>query len=130
MKAWYEIYNDRYQSELESLERANIKYSIDDEAMAQKILRLSLHIQSNNEVFKLPEGQPIDLVVVFPDHYPSFRPEVYAYDLELERHHNPIGKNLCLIPRATEFWYTEMTLVDFLKEQLEKVIIRGNITDK
>src|SRR5579864_9007258 len=47
---------------------------------------------------------PVELRAEFPDFYPYVRPEVYATTLDLERHQNPFGKNLCLLGRRSDVW--------------------------
>lgn len=129
MKAWFEHYRKRFERELAALDKAEIGYQIDPVAKAQNILRLELHIDGRNPVFDLPGHQSLDLVVVYPDNYPFFRPDIYAYDLSMPRHHNPFGKNLCVLPRSTEFWSPELTVADLLQEQLIKVLEKGQVTD-
>lgn len=130
MEAWFETYKDRLEKEYEGFKKLNVDYKLDEEAWAYKIVRLSLHIDGSNAEFKLPDNKSINLVVIYPDNYPFFRPEVYGYDIDLPRHQDPIEKGLCLIPRSTEFWYPESTVATFLKEQLEKLLVKGNITDE
>ena len=43
------------------------------------------------------EGEEVELRVVYPDSFPFMRPEVFAPGLLLERHQNPVDRNLCLL---------------------------------
>lgn len=129
MEAWYELYKKRLGIELDALNELNVHAEVDKEAMALKIVRLRLLIDGNNPNFDLPEKKPVKLTAVYPDNFPFFRPTVFAYELNLPRHQNPIEKNLCLIPRDTYYWYPSSTLASFLKEQLSKLLVQGNITD-
>lgn len=130
MKPWFDFYNGRLDKEYRALDALGVFYTIDEEAMAQQVLRLQLRIEGDNAHFDLPDKKSIDLVAVYPDAFPFFRPDVYAFDIQLERHHNPVHKHLCLLPRSTSFWYPSSTLADLIKEQLSKVIIKGSITDE
>ncbi len=58
----------------------------------------------------------------FPDVYPYTRFELIAPDLDLPHHQNPIGKNLCLIGRASSNWNTDDTLAKFVKDRLPVVL--------
>ena len=47
---------------------------------------------------------------VEPEAFPLFRPEVFAEELSLPRHQNPLAKNLCLLPRPSQFWDVSKTI--------------------
>lgn len=68
------------------------------------------------------EGQVLELEVRFPDTYPYTRPEIYAPNLKLPHHQNPIAHNLCVLGRASENWTPGMSLADLLREQIPKVL--------
>jgi molybdopterin/thiamine biosynthesis adenylyltransferase len=51
----------------------------------------------------------IELEVVYPDTFPFLRPEVYATDLALGRHQNPLQGNLCVLDRSTRAWHVDET---------------------
>ena len=118
------------EQELKALDALGVKWETDEEAQAQRILRLRLRIEQDNPHFATGIDQHLNLVVVFPDLYPFFRPEVFAADLNLPRHQGPFNKALCLIPRSTEFWGPETTLAEHLTSQLVKTIAKGMVTEE
>jgi hypothetical protein len=126
MAAWFELYPDRFEKERLALEAAGIEFRIDEALLEKKIVRLTLEVHPHNVFLDLPDPEnSYELVVVFPDSYPWFRPEVYAYDLDMPRHHHPIGKNLCLLPRNTKHWDPTITLAELLQTQLRLVLEKG-----
>ena len=127
---WYKANPDFLIKEEEALTAAGVVYEIDATAGSQGILKINLVIENTNSNFDLTGmAGPISLEVIFPDNYPYFRPEVHGNNLNLPRHFNPFGKNLCLIPRPTENWNPTWTLVEFLQLQLPKVLVKGAITN-
>ena len=126
---WFLENKERWEKEKENLQASQINFSIDEEVEKLGQLRLNLEITEESDISVPSEFLPLKLIVVFPMHYPFFRPEVYAPDLDLPRHQNKIDKNLCLIPRSSDSWLPEITLMEHLKEQLPKVIAAGLITD-
>lgn len=128
-KAWFET-SDKLDKEIKDFSDLGIAYKLDEKLKEEeKILRIFL-IVKKNEYFDLPDvHHELHLVVTYPDLYPYFRPEVFAYDLELPRHQNPFGKNLCLLERNTGAWKPSWTVAEYLKEQLPKLLVEGYITE-
>ncbi|MGK7391812.1 MAG: ThiF family adenylyltransferase [Candidatus Cyclobacteriaceae bacterium M2_1C_046] len=128
-KVWFETGN-RLEEELKSLLDIGIAYQLDEKLKKEdKILRIYLTVK-RNEIFNIPEDKDeLALVATYPDLYPYFRPEIFAYDLDLPRHQNPFGKNLCLLERNTGAWKPSWTVASFLKDQLPKLLVEGYITD-
>jgi molybdopterin/thiamine biosynthesis adenylyltransferase len=114
VRTWWERDPQRYEDELATLAAAGIVYTRDEAAFAKGVLTLHLQAPTN--------GRLTALTATFPDFYPYFRPEVMAPDLNLIRHQNPIGKNLCLIGRRTSTWFVEQTLADLLHHQLPPLL--------
>src|SRR6188768_1007903 len=99
---WFERYVDRYAQELQAFTDIEIDYVVDEELKERTgVIRLTLTIKANNSFFKECFTEDHELVVVYPDSFPWFRPMVFDYELALSRHQNPLGKNLCLLPRPT-----------------------------
>ncbi|WP_345244977.1 ThiF family adenylyltransferase [Nibrella saemangeumensis] len=129
-KPWYKAKPDLLDKETKSLDNVGISYELDSHLDSQNILKINLVIESTNPAFNLAGlVEPIRLEAIYPDNYPYFRPEVIAPDLDLPRHQNPFGKQLCLLPRPSQHWEPEWTLADLLKEQLSKVLSKGAIID-
>ncbi|KGO95111.1 ThiF family adenylyltransferase [Flavobacterium subsaxonicum] len=127
---WYIDNPDRWVREQHDLQVNNIAFDIDEELKKQGILRLNLEITEQSNFALIPnEFLPIKLTAVFPSSYPYFRPEIYAEEINLPRHQNIIDKNLCLLPRLSSYWMPQSTLVEYLKEQLPKVLTEGVIID-
>lgn len=130
MAYWFILRPHRLQKEEEALQAIGVPYTIDEDLKKNGILYLELTIEKINPHFNLPDGiEDLNLVIVFPDTYPFFRPLVYAPSLNLLRHQNIIDKNLCLLGRATENWLPDTLLTEHLSDQLSKVIIKGSIED-
>jgi hypothetical protein len=131
MKAWFENDIQRLEREKDELEALNVSFNIDEEALKEKLLKIHLRISGVNENFDLPDKlKDIDLIAVFPDTYPYFRATVYADNICLPRHQNPLDKGLCLLGRPTDLWNPDMTLGQFLQQQLKKVLVQGYKTDE
>jgi hypothetical protein len=131
MKAWFENNIQRLEREKDVLNALNVSFNIDQEALKEKLLKINLKIAGNNANFDLHDkSEDIDLIAVFPDTYPYFRPAVYADDISLPRHQNPLDKGLCLLGRPTDLWDPNMTLGEFLQQQLKIVLVQGFKTDE
>ena len=131
MKTWFENDIQRLNDEIEDLKSLNVFYEIDEEAKREKLFRLRLRIEGDNPNFDLPnKTKPIELVAVFPDTYPYFRPNVYGYEINLARHQSPLDKGLCLLGRPTDLWDPNWTLAKFLQQQLAPVLVQGQKTDE
>lgn len=117
-KRWWERDPARYESELEELKRAGLRYVVDDDARRDGHLRI--------EVFPVINGAELRVVALFPDLYPFFRFEVQAPTENLLYHQHPFAKTLCLIPRSTGWWQPESDrLAFFLRDRLSAVIQSG-----
>lgn len=122
-RPWFERWPKRLKLELEALGQAGIKVEVDNSAKTAGILKLGLQTPEEH-----PAGRH-DLLAVFPEEYPFFRPEVFASSLVLPRHQNPFARNLCLLGRSTRQWDPVTTLAELLHEQLPEVIEHGRCTD-
>ncbi len=100
--------------ELAGLKRAGIDYQVREDLKAQGILQINATVDVG--------GEQVEVEVVYPDLFPYVRFEIYAPKLDLERHQNPFGKNLCLLARGTENWDIDDTAADFLKNRLPMVL--------
>lgn len=129
MEPWFRRYPDHYEREQKAFEELGIAVIEDQKMKGDGILRLTITIDGNNPNFSLDKEGTYKFVVAYPDNYPWFRPQVYAYELNLPRHQHPSEKNLCLLPRSTRFWYTEQTVAHLLKSQLSEVLAKGKVED-
>lgn len=114
---WWELRPERLEYELESLRVAGIPFERDEESFARGTLSLRLH--------PIVDGEPLELIVEFPDIYPYARFEIRAPGLDLPHHQHPFGKNLCLIGRRTGNWEVTDTLATFVQERVPIVLRAG-----
>jgi hypothetical protein len=119
---WEDQWPGRFQYELDALRAEGISFTVDQELLAERILRIKfVHVVGGKEV----RGE-----AVFPDSYPSFRPAVRAESLGLTHHQNPLrgeaGGNLCLLGRGGDRWYPRYTLAWLLTHQLPLVVRAGD----
>ena len=122
MAPWWEDDPERYADELAALDRAGIRWEVEQAAFSAGVLRL--------RVYPVIEGEELELVAAFPDEYPWFRFEVEAPTLTLLYHQHAFGKNLCLLPRATEYWRPASDrLAAFLTERLPVVLATGRASE-
>lgn len=127
MEVWYKKRPDILQEEINSLSSRNIGFQKDKQALQENKLRLACSIPRGT--FGIDIGEDLIVAIQFPDNYPYFRPEVALLNYSLPRHQHPSGKNLCLIPRPTQFWNLE-TIGEFLESRLPLVLVKGQITDQ
>lgn len=123
---WHLKYTDRFQREKDSLIALGATIEVDENLLIKGIVSIDCALPSGG---CLSLKQPLQLRIVYPDLYPFFRPQVIAPELELPRHQNPQVKNLCLLPRDTIAWELDWTIGDLLNSQLNKVLIKGMVTD-
>src|SRR5712664_2205466 len=121
MALWWDRYPERLEAELQALGAAGIRCEPVVESIRRGIYQL--------KVWPMIDGQPVELIVTFPDHYPFFRFEIAAPSLALDHHQQPFAKILCFIGRETFWWNTTDTVAGFLSERLCHVIRAGMTND-
>jgi hypothetical protein len=114
LKPWFERLPERLDFEFEALRDAGYTFEKRDAEYGRGILVLDLVVPTEDH-------GDVRLIADFPDVYPYLRPEVYAPALDLPRHQNPFGKNLCLLGRRSDAWQPEMTLANLIHDQLSRV---------
>ena len=114
---WWQRWPGRLEHELAELDRAGMRYQVDQGLFDCGILRIDVEVD-------LP-GETVVLDVLFPDLYPSFRFEVYAPQLRLAHHQNPLEGNICLLGRRSDNWRSTDTLAGLLQAQLPEVLRTG-----
>lgn len=116
MMNWPDRYPGRLEYELASFERRGLDFRLDE-----------AHYQRSGQVVvraQLPhDGQVVDLEVVYPDFFPLFRPQVFATELRLGRHQNPVTGNLCLLDRPTRAWHTNHTGAWLVAERVPHLLL-------
>jgi molybdopterin/thiamine biosynthesis adenylyltransferase len=110
---WVERFPGRLEYELADFERWGLAFTLDEHLRRQQgrvVLRGEMSVDG--------EADPVRLVVVYPDSFPFFRPEVYAPELQLLRHQNPFERNLCLLDRSTRAWSPAETAAQLVATQV------------
>jgi len=115
IEPWWQREPGRLEFELEQLDKAGIKYQVDNAAKARGILIIDLEVALGDE-------GDILLQAHFPDAYPYFRFEIRAPELNLPHHQHPFGKQLCVLGRATALWDTTNTLAAFIANRVPQVL--------
>lgn len=126
MKVWFKERPDILREELESLSSRSIGFEKNERALKENQLILNCIIP--RRTFDIDIGEDLLIDIEFPDNYPYFRPEVILKNHSLPRHQHPSGKNLCLIPRPSQFWEV-VSIGEFLQARLPMVLSKGKITD-
>jgi molybdopterin/thiamine biosynthesis adenylyltransferase len=111
---WWERWRDRLEWELQELQEKGLACRVDEESRARGQIVLYVDVPLR--------GEQHTLRVVFPDFYPELRCEVYAPKLDLPRHQNPFGKNLCLLDRDTRHWRPTDSAAWCLTERLPQLV--------
>lgn len=94
MGLWYQDYPDLFRDEREGLEALGFELDAAEHEAGRVVFHGSVE----------RKGSEVKLVIHYPDSFPYLRPEVFAPDLRLPRHQNPLRGNLCLLDRSTREW--------------------------
>ncbi|HEX8122453.1 MAG TPA: ThiF family adenylyltransferase [Solirubrobacteraceae bacterium] len=116
MRRWYEENEDRLNAELAALNDGPFAFELDDDYQRRTGLILL------RGTYKRPNGEALELEVVYPDSFPFLRPEVFARTITFERHHHPYRGNLCLLDASTRHWDPTWTAADLIAKQGEKLL--------
>lgn len=109
-RAWSDENAARLDFEIEQLRRTGFEVTLDRDFLRRhSVVRLVV------------VGGGDTLEILYPDLYPYFRFEVLAPDLELPKHQNPYGRNLCLLGRRTDNWRLSDTAARVIGRQLPKL---------
>lgn len=111
---WWERWPGRLSREVSRLREQGFLTTFDDKGALSSPIVI-------DATYSLA-GIAYELRIIFPDLYPYFRPEVYAPNLAVDHHQNPIGKNLCLLGRNSDNWDTNYLVADVIAQQLPKLL--------
>lgn len=112
---WVDRFPERFAYELEDFARRGLAFVLDEATLGREG---RVELSGALEI----EGEPVELVVRYPDSFPYFRPEVYAPNLGLPRHQNPIDRNLCLLDRSTRAWNASETAAHLVVTQVPQLL--------
>lgn len=131
LKPWWEKWDGLLEYEIAELETAGFRVALDLKAKARdRVIVLRISCSSDSNIKDLIHKDELHLKVVFPGAYPYLKPTVFLEDdLPLIYHLNPIQKNLCLLPNATEYWNDEDTAAGMISQQLYKTLKAGLTQD-
>ena len=115
MRPWWERRPETYLEELEAFEARGLKF-VEDEA-AKESGRLVL-----NGSVAIRAGEETRIIVVYPETFPLTRFNIFAPDLRLQRHQNPFGGHLCLLPQGREFWRPSYRAADFVAAEVPRLV--------
>lgn len=115
MRPWWEVDPEQLEAEEEGLKSLGYQYEIDGPAQQAGLLHIKVEVPHESETLKLE--------AIYPATYPYFPPHVYLKSHSFERHHHPVGKNLCLLEREGVDWQPgHDTLAVLLRDQLPKIL--------
>ncbi|EOV0118949.1 ThiF family adenylyltransferase [Vibrio parahaemolyticus] len=118
---WWEIWPERYQTEIEKLAENDWNpkevTTKEQEEYGMRVVQITYTY----------DGVQYPIKVCFPPEYPFFKG--YAYlspdNITLSRHHNPISGELCLLAGQTG-WQTQTYMADLLFDHLNKIFVIAN----
>jgi molybdopterin/thiamine biosynthesis adenylyltransferase len=123
MDYWWRRHPGRLEFEIQQLKENGIPCELDQQALARGVA--ILNIEANTA-----ELGALKLCVIFPAQYPLLPFEIEAPDLTLHHHQNPFEKNLCTLSNPSEHWKSTMTVLEFVQEQIPRVLEAGLSTEK
>jgi ThiF family len=112
---WWVQWPDRLQHEQEAFARRGWTFDLDTDELARGRIVLV-------GVAPIAEGETAKLIVIYPDTFPHTRMAIYAPDLKLARHQNPLGSNLCALPASSAYWRPSMLAARVIEEQLPEIV--------
>jgi hypothetical protein len=110
---WLDIFPERV--EYEASELRDLGFELDKGELADQ-RRLVMR-----GVSRTSRGE-IALTIVYPDSFPYLRPEVFATEIALERHHNPYEGQICLLDRSSRAWDVDLTGAWLISERIPHLI--------
>lgn len=116
VESWWSRWPSRYETEMAAYERRGLVATRDETGWeaGRLVVRLQVPTGAGDEV--------ADVKVVYPNTFPHTRFEVYATNLVLDRHQNPFGGNLCLLPRSSEHWRPSICAADVIADGLADLV--------
>ncbi len=115
MRRWTDAYPERLAFELAEFERRGLRFALDDELLARTGMVVLTGTLAD-------QGEEIELQVAYPDSFPFLRPEVFAPGLQLDRHQNPVERNLCLLERSSRAWSVSDTAAWLVAERVPHLL--------
>lgn len=116
LPGWWEEFPGRLEAEVAAFRDLGLEFVVDEAERARGRIVLAGN-------FRLKLGREIPLRVVYPDTYPRTRFVVFAPQRRdrVSAHQNPIGTNLCLLPRGSIYWDPAMLAARVIADRLELI---------
>jgi hypothetical protein len=119
---WWEEFPGRLEREVAAFGDLALEFVIDAAERARGRIVLA-------GKYRLSSGRELPLSIVFPDTYPRTRFLAYATDPadRVAAHQNPLGRNLCLLPRGSIHWDPAMLAAHVVAERIEFIYAPGGV---
>ena len=121
MRPWWDEWPSRLEYELNELKQVGGNILEVEKDADAGLLQVTFTYILN--------GKETKFEAEYPPTYPYTRFELYAPDLDLKHHQNPLLKNLCVLPRRSENWDLAYTVGGFLRERVGQVIAAASAPD-
>lgn len=114
MVPWWEKWPGRLEAEVAAFRELGLEFAVDVNEKASGRIVLAGD-------YRLKSGRTISLRVMYPDTFPSTRFTVFATDPKdrLSLHQNPLGGNLCLLPRGSVWWRPSLLAAEVIADRIE-----------
>lgn len=115
LKPWWEEHPTVLAEEIQGFKDQRLDFVPDPEEKAAG--RIVLRGRA-----EVAPGEEQNLIIIYPDTFPHTRPAIFVPALDLGRHQNPYGKNLCVLPRASVHWRPSMRAVDLVINNVPELV--------
>ncbi|MBZ5613417.1 MAG: ThiF family adenylyltransferase [Acidobacteriia bacterium] len=121
MKPWWDQWPERLEYEINELKQVGANILDTNKDVNAGLLQVIFTYVLN--------GSNTTFIVEYPPTYPFTRFELFAPNLDLHHHQNPLLKNLCVLPRRSENWDLAYTVGGFLRDRVGQVLAAATAAD-
>lgn len=111
---WWRIWPEVFDDELAAFTRLGIQPRTIHKGNGVLILETDWPVVGRSEAMLLRIG--------YSPLHPFFRPAVAAPNESLERHQNPLSRELCLLTQESGQWDSNQLVADFIQERLDHLL--------
>ncbi|QQO16092.1 hypothetical protein JJB99_08045 [Bradyrhizobium diazoefficiens] len=111
---WWRIWPEVFDDELAAFTRLGIEPRTIHKGNGILILETDWPVVGRSEAMLLRIG--------YSPLHPFFRPAVAAPNESLERHQNPLSRELCLLTQESGQWDSNQLVADFIQERLDHLL--------
>lgn len=119
---WWDRWPGRLEAELQAFARRGWDFRVDPTERAADRIVVS-------GVAPISSDEETELVVVYPDTFPNTRVAIYAPQLTLKRHQNPLETDLCVLPSGSDYWRPSILAAQLVEEQVPEVVRLARSSD-